>query len=81
MEPRIVSGKVYVLPCGKKKDYLVEVDGFICGGIVITERLTSGHTKEDITLTTSNDKELSDELGVKAIEIDEIRYEAINTNF
>ena len=79
-ESRIVREEVFVLPCGKKQDYIVRVDGFsnAPGGIVETERLTSGHTKDDITLTTPEDPELSGELGVTAVIIDGVLYEATN---
>lgn len=79
-ESVVVGEEVFVLSCGKDKDYVVRVDGFsdAPGGIVETERLTSGHTKDDITLTTPEDLELSGELGVTAIKIDGVLYEATN---
>ena len=79
-EPQVVEGEVFVLPCGKGPDYIVCVDGFSHspGGIVETERLTPGHKKDDITLTTPNDPELSGELGVTAVTIDGVLYEATN---
>ena len=59
-ESRVVGEEVFILPCGKKEDYIVRVEGFsnAPGGIVETERLTAGHTKDDITLTTPEDPEL-----------------------
>lgn len=79
-ESRVVREEVFVLPCDKKKDYIVRVDGFpnAPGGIMETERLTAGHTKDDITLTTPEDPELSGELGVTAVTIDGVLYEATN---
>ncbi len=79
-ESRVVREEVFVLPCGKNQDYIVRVDGFshAPGGMVETERLTSRHTKDKITLTTLDDPELSGELGVTAITIDGVLYEAIN---
>lgn len=79
-ESRVVGEEVFVLPCGKKQDYIVRVDGFshAPGGMVITERLTSGHETNDITLTTPEDPELSGELGVTAVTIDGVLYEAMN---
>lgn len=79
-ESRVVKEEVFVLPCGKKEDHVVRVEGFSNspGGIVETERLTAGHTKDDITLTTSEDPELSGELGVTAVTIDRVLYEATN---
>jgi len=79
-ESLIVREEVYVLPLGKQHDYLVRVDGFAesPGGIVETERLTAGHKKDDITLTTLDDPELSAELGVTAVTIDGVLYEATN---
>ena len=80
VESRVVRGEVYLLPVGKTQDYLVQVNGFshASGGMVITERLTSGHETDDITLTTPEDPELSGELGVTAITIDGVLYEATN---
>lgn len=80
VESRVVEGEVFVLPCGKKQDYIVRIEGFSSapGGIVETERLTAGHTKDDITLTTPEDPELSGELGVTAVTIDGVLYEATN---
>lgn len=75
-EPRVVKEEVYVLPCGKGQDYLVRVDGAV--GMVETERLTSGHTKDNIILTTTDDPELSGELGVTSVKIDGVIYEATN---
>ena len=77
-ESKIVRGEVYVLPLGKKLVYVVRVDGFpnSPGGIVETERLTSGHRIDNITLTTPDDPELSSELGVTAVTIDGVLYEA-----
>lgn len=42
IQSRVLREKVYVLPCGKKQDYIVQVDGFPDGpgGILVTERLT-----------------------------------------
>ena len=79
-ESLIVREEVYVLPLGKQDDYLVRVDGFSesPGGIVETERLTAGHRKDDITLTTPEDAELSGELGVTSVKIDGVIYEATN---
>ena len=79
-ESKVVGEEVFVLPCGKNQDYIVRVEGFsnAPGGMVETERLTSGHTKDDITLTTPEDPELSGELGVTAITIDGVLYEAMN---
>ena len=79
-EARVITEEVYVLPCGKGQDYLVRVEGFsgAPGGIVETERLTSGHKKDDITLTTPDDPELSGELGVTSVKIDGVIYEATN---
>ena len=79
-ESRIVREEVFVLPCGKKDDYIVQVEGFshAPGGIIETERLTPGHTKDNITLTTLEDPELSGELGVTAVAIDGVLYEAMN---
>ena len=79
-QSRILREEVYVIPCGKQQDYIVRVDGFshAPGGIVETERLTSGHKKDDITLTTLDDPELSGELGVTAVKIDGVLYEATN---
>jgi hypothetical protein len=79
-QSRIVRERLFVLPVGKDNDYLVCVDGFphAPGGIVETERLTTGHTIDDITLTTTDDAELSRELGVTAVKIDGILYEAVN---
>ncbi len=80
IESRVVKGEVYVLPCGKNQDYIVHVDGFpkASGGILITERLTSGHQTDDITLTTLDDPDLSGELGVTSVTIDGVVYEAIS---
>ena len=74
----IARGEVFVLPVGKTQDYLVQVNGFphAAGGILLTERLTSGHTPDDIMLTTPDDPDLSKELGVTAIKIDGVIYEA-----
>ena len=80
IQPRIVKEEVYVLPCGKKHDYIVRVDGFADGpgGIVETQRLTSGEEVDNITLTIPDDSELSGELGVTAVKIDGVVYEATN---
>lgn len=81
-EQRVIKAEVYVLPQGKPLDHIVRVDGFsdAPGGMLETERLTPGHTKYDtkydITLTTSDDPELSGKLGVTAIKIDGVLYEA-----
>src|SRR4030042_2160646 len=79
-ESRAVREEVFVLPVGKTQDYLVRVKGFSDspGGIVETERLTADHMKDDITLTTPNDPELSGELVVTAVTIDGVIYEATN---
>ena len=78
--PKVVREEVYVVPYGESEDYIVRVEGFsnAPGGIVETERLTSGHRKDDITLTTPEDPELSSELGVTAVKIDGVLYEATN---
>jgi len=80
VQPRVTGERLFVLPVGKSEDYLVHVDGFHHepGGIVETERLTTGHTVDDITLTTSDDPDLSGELGVTAVKIDGVLYEAVN---
>jgi hypothetical protein len=77
-ESMVVREEVYVLPLGKKLDYLVLVKGFpdVNGGIVETERLTSGHEPDNITLTTPDDPDLSRELGVTSVKIDGVIYEA-----
>jgi hypothetical protein len=80
IESRVVRGEVYLLPVGKTQDYIVQVNGFphAAGGILLTERLTSGHIPDYIMLTTSDNPELSGELGVTAIKIDGVIYEATN---
>lgn len=79
-EPRVVGEEVFVLPCGEGRDYIVQVEGFsdAPGGIVKTERLTRGHMKDDMILTTPEDPELSGEVGVTAVKIDGVLYEAVN---
>jgi hypothetical protein len=76
-----VRGTLYILPEGKPIDYEVMVFGFPLspGGILESERLTPGHTKDELTLTTQEDTELSQELGVSMIDIDHVIYKAINT--
>jgi hypothetical protein len=80
IQSRVTGERLFVLPVGKCGDYLVHVDGFsdAPGGIIETERLTIGHTIDDITLTTPDDPDLSGELGVTAVKIDGVLYEAVN---
>jgi hypothetical protein len=75
-----VRGTFYILPEGKSLEYEVIVFGFPLspGGILESERLTPGHTKDELTLTTQEDSELSQELGVSMIDIDHVIYKAIN---
>lgn len=79
-EPTVIGRRTFVLPVGKGNDYLVHVDGFAHapGGIIETERLTTGHSVDNIALTTPDDPELSGELGVTAVTIDGVLYEAVN---
>lgn len=79
-EVSIVAGQVFVLPVGRTFNYIVRVDGIAGapGGIVETERLTPGHTPDYIILTTPQDTELFRELGVSAVKIDSVLYEATN---
>ena len=79
-ESRVAREEVYVLPLGKQYDYLVRVKGFphVAGGILLTERLTAGHIPDYIMLTTPDDPVLSGELGVTAVTIDGVIYEATN---
>jgi hypothetical protein len=76
----IVRGLLYVLPAGKPLDYIVEIKGFARepGGMLETQRLTTGHKCDNITLTTEQDQVLNSELGVEAIRIDKVLYEAVN---
>ena len=79
-QSRVAGERLFVLPVGKSDDHLVEVDRFphAPGGIVETERLTTGHTIDHITLTTPDDPELSGELGVTEVKIDGVLYGAVN---
>ncbi len=79
-ETKVVREEVYVVPSGESEHYIVRVEGFSKepGGIVETERLTSGNRKDNIILTTPEDPRLSAELGVTAVKIDGVVYEATN---
>jgi hypothetical protein len=77
-EPQIIGKRVFVVPGGKSDDCIVEVDGYAHdpGGILETERATTGHDLSCITLTIPDDSDLSGELGLSAVKIDRILYEA-----
>jgi hypothetical protein len=79
-EPLEVRGILFILPEGKPADHQVKVYGFprSPGGILESERLTTGYTKDEFTLTTPEDTELSQELGASIICVDQVIYEAIN---
>lgn len=79
-ESHLVRGVAHVRPINKGADYAVRVTGFYHspGGMIETQRLTTGNNVDDITLTTSEDPELSGELGVSEIVIDGIIYTATN---
>lgn len=75
-----VVGTVYVRPQDKGEDYTVEVNGFdnAPGGMLESRRLSPGSKLDELTLTTQNDTELSDELGLSGVIIDGVRYTATN---
>ena len=75
-----VRGEGYVLPAGKPAEYTVFVFGFpeSPGGMLTSERLTTGHNRDELTLTTPEDTDLAGELGVSEICVDGVIYKAIN---
>lgn len=81
-EPVIVGTRVFVVPDGKGDDYIVEINAFAHapGGILETERATTGHDRSFITLIIPDDPELSAELGLSAVKIDRVLYEAVDAS-
>jgi hypothetical protein len=78
--PFEVRGEGYIRPAGKPAEYTVFVFGFpdSPGGMLTSERLTTGHSRDELTLTTPEDPDLSGELGVSEICVDGVIYEAVN---
>jgi hypothetical protein len=72
---------MYVRPEGKNPHYDVRVDGFPSapGGMIESQRLSQGLKLDKIVLTTSEDPELSGELGLSGLEIDGVIYTATNS--
>jgi len=80
LQEYLAENIVYVKPGEKGPDHTVKVIGFrdAPGGIIESQRLTVGHTVDDVTLTTEDDPELFDELGLSEITIDGVVYTAVN---
>ena len=79
MESRVVVGKVFIKPAGADLHHLVELDSYKDDpiGHGWTQRLSSGYNREPFMIVDPDD-ELAKTVGVGAIEIDKIRYEAVN---
>ena len=79
-EPFVVKSKLFIVPAGLGDHWVVEVNGFARdpGGMLMTERISTGFSKDELTLTTPDDPALKDELGLFAVKIDGVLYEAEN---
>ncbi len=79
-ETLIAEKEIFVRPKDRSSDYTIKVKGFrdAPGGIIEGQRLSPGHNLDDLTLTTADDVELSDELGISEVIIDKVIYTAIN---
>lgn len=77
-EPIVTDDRLYVVPADKDDTYIVKVDGYPheSGGMVITKRLTPTDKEDCIMITTPDDPLL----GLTAITIDNILYEARKVN-
>lgn len=78
----VVEKELYVQPAGKSSEYCVKVESFrkSPGGIIVSQRLSPGYNLDQLTLTTSDDTELSNELGLSEVTIDGVIYTATNPN-
>ena len=76
----LAAEEVHVVVEGKDSHYDAWVHGFDNGpgGIIESQRLTRGYNTNDLILTTPDDRDLSDELGLSEVVIDGVRYTAVN---